>query len=419
MIVMESDGVLHGPGFLAFRLQTPAISGHGARLRRSSAPISRSMFERERPDPQPDIEFDFFDESPTVEGGEREGAPPRKRPRMPTRPPGGPTPSFMRLGLLIAGAILLAVVLVFWVNNCRGNQKKDKYQSYMEAVAGPASESQQVGKELNTLLTQPGIKLTELRAQLEGLRQQQAQIVTNASKLDVPGPLRDEQESLVEAMQFRVNGLAGLATAFGGVQGTPSTAVSGERLAKQAQRLITSDVVYQDLFQQGSATVMANEGVTGVPVPDSLFVTNPDFGSPTFWKQTVDRLTQSPQAGGLHGNQIVSVFVQPGNQRLSTTEDNTVQASDRLSFQVNVKNSGDSQETQVVVTLTIKQNPVQRKQETIDIINPGETKTLTFSDLGPPNFESRVIVQVNVEPVSGESNTSNNTAEYPVVFTLG
>ncbi|HVD66832.1 MAG TPA: hypothetical protein VNB65_08045, partial [Gaiellaceae bacterium] len=77
------------------------------------------------------------------------------------------------------------------------------------------------------------------------------------------------------------------------------------------------------------------------------------------------------------------------------------------------------QETQVVVTLTIKQNPVQRKQETIDIINPGETKTLTFSDLGPPNFESRVIVQVNVEPVSGESNTSNNTAEYPVVFTLG
>src|SRR5262245_4407402 len=116
------------------------------------------MFERERPDPQTDIEFDFFDESPTVEGSEREGAPPRKRRKMPTRPPGGPAPSFMRLALLIAGAILLAVVLVFWVNNCRGNQKKAKYQDYMEAVAGPAQESAQVGKDLNNLLTQPGIK---------------------------------------------------------------------------------------------------------------------------------------------------------------------------------------------------------------------------------------------------------------------
>ena len=120
------------------------------------------MVERERPDPQSDIEFDFFDESPTVEGGEREGTPPRRRRKMPTRPPGGPSPSFVRLALLIAGAILLAVVLVLVVNNCRGNQKKAKYQDYMEAVNGPATESAQVGKELNDALTTPGIKLADL-----------------------------------------------------------------------------------------------------------------------------------------------------------------------------------------------------------------------------------------------------------------
>ena len=184
------------------------------------------MFERENPDPQTDIEFDFFDESPTVEGGERggEGAPPRRRRKMPTRPPGGSNPSLIRLGLLIAGAILLAAVLVLTVNNCRGNQKKAKYQDYMESVGGPAAESAQVGKDLNDLLTTPGIKLADLRSQLEGLRQQQAQIVANASGLDAPGPLREQQQSLVEAMQFRVNGLSGLSAAFGAVQGTPSTA---------------------------------------------------------------------------------------------------------------------------------------------------------------------------------------------------
>lgn len=377
------------------------------------------MFERERPDPESDIEFDFFDESPTVEGGGREAAPPRRRRKMPTRPPGGPTPSFLRLGLLIAGAILLAVVLVLVVNNCRGNQKKAKYQDYMEAVNGPASESAQVGKELNQILTQPGIKLAELRSQLEGLRQQQAQIVANANGLDAPGPLREEQQSFVEAMQFRVNGLTGLSAAFGAVQGTPSTAVSGERLAMQAQRLVASDVVYEDLFQQGSAAVMRKEGVTGVPVPDSAFVSNPDFGSPTFWKQTVDRLTQSPEAGGLHGNQITSVVVQPGNQRLSTTDDNTVLVTDNLSFQVNVKNSGDSQETQVVVTFTIQQNPVIKREQTISVISPGETKTVLFKGLPAPTFGAPVNVKVSVQPVPGETNKSNNSYEYPVIFSIG
>ena len=338
---------------------------------------------------------------------------------MPTRPPGGPSPSFVRLALLIAGAILLAVVLVLVVNNCRGNQKKAKYQDYMEAVNGPAAESAQVGKDLNDALTTPGIKLADLRSQLEGLLQQQSQIVTNASGLDAPGPLRDEQQSLVEAMQFRVNGLTGLSAALTAVQGTPSTAKSGEDLAVQAQRLIASDVVYQDLFKAGSAALMRKEGVTGVPVPDSTFVTNPDFGSPTFWKQTVDRLTQSPSAGGLHGSQITSVVVQPGNQRLSTSEDNTVNVTPRLSFQVNVKNSGDSQETQVVVTLTIKQDPIIRKTQTISVISQGETKTVIFEDLPPPTFGSPVKVQVSVEPVSGETNTSNNSYEYPVIFSIG
>ena len=377
------------------------------------------MYEREPPDPQTDIEFDFFDESPTVEGSEREGAPPRKRRKMPTRPPGGPTPSVMRLGLLIAGAILLAAVLVLVVNNCRGNQKKAKYQDYMEAVAGTASESEEVGKDLNTLLTTPGIKLADLRSQLEGLRQHQAQIASNARAIDAPGPLRDEQQSLVEAMQFRVNGLSGLSAAFADVQGTPSTAKSGDELTVQAQRLIASDVVYLDLFQEPSKAVIGKDGVTGVPVPASVFVTNLDYGSPTFWKQTVDRLTQSPEAGGLHGTNIVSVVAQPGNQRLSTGEDNTVQASDRLSFQVSIKNSGDFQETQVKVSLNIKQNPPIRKQATIAVINQGETQVVVFQDIPAPTFGTPVTLQVTVEPVSGETNTSNNSYEYPVIFSLG
>jgi CARDB len=380
------------------------------------------MFERERTDPQPtDIEFDFFDESPTVEATERE-RPPRRGPRLPTRPPtgSGSQPSLLRLGILIAGAILLAVVLVIWVQSCRSGQKKAEYRDYMEAVAGRASESEQIGRQLNQLITTPGIKLNDLRDELDGLRQRSSQVLASARELDPPGPLREEQDSLVQALEFRVTGLDGLAQAFAQVESTKDTAEAGTRLAIPTQRLVASDVVYQDLFNEGSRTVMGNEDVQGIPIPESQFVQNADLASPTQWALIVERLTRPSSGGGLHGNQLVGVVVQPGAQQLSPTEDNTVKASDRLSFQVQVQNSGDSQETQVLVSLTIQQSPEPfRDQQTIDVINPGQTKTVVFRDLGPPSFGTRTTVKVNIEPVTGESNTANNTAEYPVIFTLG
>jgi hypothetical protein len=378
------------------------------------------MFDRERTDTQTDIEFDFFDDSPTAESSGAEGAPPKPRPRLPTGPPTRPQASLLRLVGLIAGGILLAVILVLWINSCRADSKRGEYQDYMEAVSARATQSSQVGNRLNTLITTPGIRLADLRSELEGLRQEQTQILASARDLTPPGPLRQQHESLVEALEFRVSGLDGLARAFTQVQGTPDAETAGRNLAIPAARLVASDVVYEDLFRAGSAAVMDDQGVTDVPVPDSPFVTNGELSSPTAWKLIVDRLTRSPQAGGLRGNQIAGVLAQPGRQRLSPSEDNTVKASDRLSFQVLVQNSGDSQETQVQVNIVIQQSPQPiRRRMVIDLINPNDTRVVTFRNLGQVSFGTRTTLKVNVEPVAGESNTGNNAAEYPVIFTLG
>jgi hypothetical protein len=133
----------------------------------------------------------------------------------------------------------------------------------------------------------------------------------------------------------------------------------------------------------------------------------------------VQRLTQGPQTGGLHGNGIQAVRWQPEGQDLAPGEDNTVRATDDLSFQVVVENSGDFQETQVEVTLVVQQDPVIRKRQFIDLIDPGETETVTFRDFPDISFSTRSTLRVTVEPVAGERNTGNNTAQYPVIFTLG
>jgi hypothetical protein len=374
------------------------------------------VFERERTDTE-SIDFDFFDDAPTGEATREEAPPTKKRRRLPTRPPTGGA-RLIRLAALIAGLILLSVVIVLWVASCREDQKAEAYRAYMQDVGEVGGESATIGRELNQVIFTAGIQVADLQAQLDGLRERQAQTVRRAEALDVPAPLREQHENLVEALQFRVSGLNGLARAFPQVADTEPDAAAA-LLDEQSDRLVASDVVYADAFKAPAEEVMDAEGVTDVVVPESDFITNAELSSPSSWKLIVQRLTRQPAAGGLHGNSIAGVRALPGGKELSATEENTVQASDRLAFEVLVENSGDHQETQVKVSFTIQQNPEPIHHEaTIDAINPGDTKVVTFADLGAVSFGSRTIVKVTVEPVPGEEKTDNNTAEYVVFFTF-
>jgi hypothetical protein len=44
---------------------------------------------------------------------------------------------------------------------------------------------------------------------------------------------------------------------------------------------------------------------------------------------------------------------------------------------------------------------------------------VTFTDLGAVKFARKEQVLVDVKPVQGEVNTSNNKATYQVIFSLG
>src|SRR2546423_13596407 len=104
-----------------------------------------------------DIEFDFFDEPETREDAQgqraqrRTGGPPRR----PLRPPAGFTP-LLRLAGLIAFAILIVVLLVFWVQSCQGASKRSAYRKYMQAVPTIGESSGPTGRGRNEPLTTPG-----------------------------------------------------------------------------------------------------------------------------------------------------------------------------------------------------------------------------------------------------------------------
>ena len=375
-----------------------------------------------------DFEFDFFEEPATQEAPARERSLRRPRgprmPRGPIRPRAGLTPLLRLLGL-IAFAILIVVLLLLWVQSCQEDAKRETYGDFMSSMTTVADESERVGRELSDVLTTPGIRSAELQKQLSGLVQQQVRVTDRTRSIDSPGPLLDEHNAAVEAMQFRVAGLSGLVEAFRRTQGSKDAAASGALLASQAERLVASDVIWDDLFKEPSVAELQNQDVSGVEVPDSNFVQTPDLASTRSMVPIWERINGSAASGsgsvsGLHGTNIEQVTVSPGGQVLSPTTENTVEASTDLGFVVSVTNSGDSQEVKIPVTLTIQQSPTPIvKKQTIDIINPGETKRVVFRDFPSVDFGEPRVMRIDVEPVPGEKTTTNNTAEYRVSFSLG
>jgi hypothetical protein len=379
--------------------------------------------------PDDDIEFDFFgDEPATTE------AQPTQRVRLPrrggrgtggTRVPSGPSRGFTPLLRLLALIAIIVAVLVFFglvLQSCASTSKHDSYQHYMDKVATIAKSSEDNGAQVADALTTPGAKVSDLTAKLAGIAEQERQNVHAAQDLDPPGPLRTQHLHMIDSLQLRVSGVSGLANVFETTTGSKSSD-DAALLVAQADRLLASDVVWDDFFKDPSKAVMKNEGVSGISVPDSNFVSNQDFISERSMTLVLQRLRGASTSGtptGVHGTNIAKTVALPANQELSTTTLNTVTATTDLAFAVTVHNGGDSQEVGIKVTLTIdKQGGAIVKTKTIQVINPGQDKVITFTDLGGVPFARNTHVDVDVAPVPGEQDSTNNKASYPVIFSLG
>lgn len=378
------------------------------------------------------LDFDFVDD-PTVEsrpagprpGGRPPGGGPpdggRRRPLRPHfRAPHGLTPLLRLIGL-IAFAILVAVLLVVWGQGCANDRKQDVYADYTTRMGDIGAASVKIGRDLAELITTPGLKEAVLETELGGLVQTQQQGIARAESLDVPGPLRPAHDEAIQALEFRARGIQGLLEAFRATATSQDASAAGQQLAAQALRLQSSDVVWQDLFRLPAAEAMTAEGVTGLNAPVSVFVVNPDlYGSrslASIWTRIHGASTGGTPTG-LRGTGVTSVTVQPAGTQLSTDQETTIIIGTDLAMDVAVTNTGDFQEVGVEVKLTIPAQPKPIvKTAKIDVIDQGQTKTVTFRDFGDAPFD-KTTVQVSITPVPGEENTTNNTEEYPVIFSL-
>jgi hypothetical protein len=393
-------------------------------LRLGSTRLSKSMTERDT-----DIEFDFFDEPETEEAAERTRTPrrpPPGGPRRPIRPPAGIIP-MLRLAGLIAFLILAAVLLVVAARGCASSSKHDRYKSYLDNVRSIAASSDGVGNDLNQTLAAPGTKESALESKLSALAAREVQDVARARDLNPPGPLRVEHDHLIEVLQLRSSALSRLSGAFRQTATAKNATTSGRLIADQARLLVASDVNWDFYVKEPTEQELKDQGVSNVgSVPDSNIIPNPDLASTQAMTNVWRRVHGAARGGsptGVHGSALDSVTALPDGKKLNpsgSASDNQITASTDLAFQVAVTDSGNSQEFNVGVTLTIQKSsqPIVLRKK-IDVINAGETKTVTFTNINLSGlFGLPTTIKVDVAPVPGEQRLTNNSAEYRVIFSV-
>jgi hypothetical protein len=378
-------------------------------------------------------ELEFFDEPETLEASDR----PRRRmrptrpggPRRPAPPPPGAV-ALARLAGFVALAIAVVVGLVFWVGSCQGKSTHDEYASYMNDVRPIAQSSAATGTEFANELGSSKLTLSGLQSKLQGWSRQQQQLYDQALRLRPPGPLQAPNQEVLGTLQLRAVAFAGLANTLA-TSGSKDTTTVSARLAQQAQLLTASDFIWADLFRLPAKQTMTRLGVQGVIAPFSVIVPNLEVISAHSFSEVYGRVkstsTPSGKVTGLHGSELVGTEAAAGGSTrpLSPSTATTVVVAADLQFKVTFKNAGDFEEFNVPVSLSVnvfgKAKPVVNRKQKVDSIAKGATSTVSFGNLNLPTsaFGNNATVHVEVGKVPGETNLSNNKAQYQVFFSLG
>ena len=371
-----------------------------------------------------DNELSFFEEPETLEAprpARRRMAPRGSGPRRPASPPSG-TVGLARLAGLVALAIAIVVGLAVWIG---GHGSHAGYSSYLNSMRPIAQDSARPGTELANELGSASLTLATLKTKLDQWAQQEQQEYVAAQRLRPPGPLQAAHQEALASLQLRALGLSDLAATLDHVGSQPAT-TAAQALATQAQLLTASDIVWRELFRTPAMQEVKTQGVTGVIVPVSLVVPNPEIVSSHSFSIVFDRLsaTTGGKVTGLHGSALISTVAAGGGKTLtlSTSTTSTVDVSADLAFQVTFEDSGNYPEVKIPVTLSVVTDgqSVYSKTQTVAQIVAKQDQTVSFSSiqLPPAAFGHTSHVTVKIGKVPGETRLDNNQASYPVFFRL-
>jgi CARDB len=327
----------------------------------------------------------------------------------------------VRRTVAIVLAVIAVILLVVLINSCRNSQKDNAFRDYAGDERSLVSAEQDLSNRLFATLSKPGRgDALNVQTQVNAQRVDAEQLVQRAKDASHPGELDTANGWLATAFEFRADAIGRIANLIPTALGEKGKQAAIDSIAGQMQAFLASDVIYSQRAIPALTAAFSKRSIDE-RFPISQFL--PDLG----WldKTTVGtrlaKLTGTSQAAtpGLHGTSLDGVTAQPSGTDLTDTGVNRVSVSNQLSFDVKVTNGGNSEETDVGVSVTISNGKKISVDQTIPRIAAGESQTVSIPVSQQPETGSVSTVAVEIAAVPGEKNTDNNKASYQVVFAKG
>ena len=347
--------------------------------------------------------------------------------RAPRR--GAPSPDrqqlMVRRAIAIGGGLLLLLLFAWGVKSCRDAQNEQAHKDYVRDVGAFVGESEDQSKALFGLLEEGGQSPVELQNTVNGYASEAAQLVDRAKDADHPGELDGAHDYLVESLEFRRDGLRGIASDLPKALGDRGESAT-ENIAAQMQNFLTSDVIYSQRFYPRLEDQLRKEGLLdSEKPPESAFLEDVEWLVPETVADRIGRIgsgeggggDSGPVAPGLHGTGLGTVTVNPGGQQLQPGAATEIKAAPNLSLNVQVANQGENDEKNVLVRIAIRGagEPIELEKRIADIA-AGQTRTVSVPLSRTPPAGQPVTIRVEIAKVPGEEKVDNNRGSFPAVF---
>jgi hypothetical protein len=357
----------------------------------------------------------------------------RTRPRNPVASGMGPgvDPQQLLVRRLVAAGVgvVVLVVLVLMVKSCVSGHKEQALKDYNSKVSSLVQDVNSNTEQFFTALTTGGTSAIEVQTQINQFRGRAKAQTKQAEGLDVPGDMKPAQRNLLLSLGLVEEAMGKVADKVPGALSNDSATAEPAviSLTAEMEAFLAADVVYKRRAVALIKQVLDDQGIAGQTIQDSHFLPNIGWLDPGTVAKRIhadaaraagNDASTKPIATGTHGHALVGVSVGATTLQPGTNAANRLTAAAGLVFQVKIANQGENAETDVPVVVTI--TPIDGGKaitttKTVDQTQAGTQVVVPVAIAQTPPVGAATI-KVQVRKVPGEQTVTNNSQEYPAIF---
>jgi archaellum component FlaF (FlaF/FlaG flagellin family) len=318
----------------------------------------------------------------------------------------------LRRALALGAGLLILILLVLGVRGCLNARKDRALKDYAGDVTQIVEETARTSESFFAKLSDPSsLSVTEFVDQVNADRSAMDNYESRVDGLDAPGDMSDAQTALELVYDLRSSAMAEIAEKMSTALGDVGAEKATSAIANQIRKLMASDVLYASVVRPEIDAALADNGIEGEDVPESVFVPE---GTKWLDEEAIASALASVSGAtgaatpGVHGLGLIGTSL--NGTELTPEATSAVEVEETPEVEVQVQNQGESTENGVTVSVTV--DGTDTLQGEISTIAPGETATVTIPLTPAPKGE--VTLEVVAEPVPGEQVSENNEATYTV-----